>query len=68
MKRKFNIDSLHIYRYRHIYRLNKKCRFRMIKRGYMKKNISLGTSMDFDRAFMGYSSPYLGNVYEAKNK
>ena len=62
----------HYYRYRFIYRLKpyKKCTKRLIKRNYMKGNRemgSLGKSYDFDRAYLGYDSPYLEQVNKIKN-
>ena len=51
---------MHAYRYKYIFRVKPACAHRIIKRGYMnnKENISFGASIDFDRAFIGYKSPY----------
>ena len=54
------IDKIHAYRYKYIFRVKPQCAHRIIKRGYMnnKENLSFGSSIDFDRAFIGYQSPY----------
>ena len=49
----FHIHSLHKYSYRTVLRMipYKRCRSRLIKKGYYRNNKSLGIQADFERAF-----------------
>ena len=51
---------MHAYRYKYIFRVKPACAHRIIKRGYMNniENKSFGASIDLDRAFIGYKSPF----------
>ena len=40
----------------------------MIKRGYYKNNKSLGATTDFEKAFLGFESPYLEIVNKIKQE
>jgi len=44
-------ETMHTYSYKYLFRLTPKCANRVILRGYMKRNKSLGPELDFDRAF-----------------
>lgn len=48
----------HTYGYKYIFRINERCKDRIVKRGYHQGNKQLGqgTHADFDRAFQGYES------------
>lgn len=64
-----NVRGLHDYKWRYVYRIKPQCFHRMIRAGYMRnpKNKSLGQSLDFDRAYLGYDSPYLKEVQNVLN-
>ena len=65
----FDVPAFHYYRFRYVYRLKpyKKCTKRLIKRNYMRGNKSLGKSLDFDRAYLGYESQFLEEVEKIKS-
>jgi len=56
------------FKKRSVYRIKAEshCLDRIIKRGYYKNNKSLGKTNDFERAFMGFNSPYLKEVIKIK--
>jgi hypothetical protein len=44
------------------------CMDRLIKRGYYRNNKSLGKANDFERAFMGFDSPYKDQIEAIKKQ
>jgi len=61
-------EQIHSYGYKYFYRVTPKCAHRVVYRGYMHnpKNKSLGSNLDFVRAFLGLQSPMLEEVNEIK--
>jgi len=69
-KQQYHMRALHEYAYRYTLRMipYKRCRARLIQKGYYRNNKSLGVQADFERAFQGFSgSPLKQRVDEIKN-
>ena len=67
----FHISALHRYGYRTTLRMipYKRCRARLIKKGYYRGNKSLGLQADFERAFEGFAgSPLKQRVDQIKKE
>tara|TARA_B110000285_G_scaffold213674_1_gene258212 strand:+ start:1751 stop:2041 length:291 start_codon:yes stop_codon:yes gene_type:complete len=64
----YHVISPNNFKKRSLFRIKPEshCLGRMIKRGYYKNNKSLGKTNDFERAFMGFKSPYLKEVIQIK--
>lgn len=65
----YHIIAIHNYSKRHLFRIlpKKECLDRLIKRGYYRNNKSLGKANDFERAFMGYETPFKASVDRIKS-